>query len=82
MSTITIEVPEEAARAYEAASEAERHRIEEVLGERLCAMLSDRESSRPTLEERAEILSCLWGVWKNREDLPDFDEIRREWDRF
>jgi hypothetical protein len=82
MSTITIEVPEDAARAYEAAPNEERHRIEQGLGEHLRALLRDRDSSKMASAERSEILGRLWGIWKDRDDLPDFEEIRREWDRF
>ena len=30
---------------------------------------------------RQEVLSRLAGMWRNRTDLPDFDELRKEWDR-
>jgi len=33
-------------------------------------------------EGRKEILQQAKGMWKDRDDLPDFDEIRQEWDRF
>lgn len=33
-------------------------------------------------ERRKEILNRAAGMWKDREDLPDFEEIRKEWDRF
>lgn len=82
MSTITIEVPDDAARAYESAPAEERHRIERLLGEHLRQMLGGRDSARLTPEERAAVFKSLWGVWKDRDGLPDFAEIRREWDRF
>lgn len=30
---------------------------------------------------RRELLAAGRGLWKNRKDLPDFAELRREWDR-
>ncbi|MFA5905519.1 MAG: CopG family transcriptional regulator [Desulfobacula sp.] len=30
---------------------------------------------------RESVLRKAAGIWKNRTDLPDFDEIRSEWDR-
>jgi len=31
--------------------------------------------------DRKELLKQARGIWKDRTDLPDFDKIRREWDR-
>jgi Arc/MetJ-type ribon-helix-helix transcriptional regulator len=30
---------------------------------------------------RDEVLRRTSGLWKDRKDLPDFDAMRREWDR-
>lgn len=27
-------------------------------------------------------LERVWGIWKDRDDLPDFEALRREFDRF
>ena len=32
-------------------------------------------------ESRRELLQKAKGIWKNREDLPDFEKLRRELDR-
>ncbi len=35
--------------------------------------------------ERQKRLNRLWrtrGIWKDRDDLPDFEKLRAEWDRF
>jgi predicted DNA-binding protein len=32
-------------------------------------------------KRRAVILQETAGIWKNRNDLPDFEKIRSEWDR-
>ncbi len=31
--------------------------------------------------ERLRSLRTACGIWKNRDDLPDFTELRREWER-
>ena len=31
--------------------------------------------------ERRQMLRELAGIWNDREDVPDFTDIRREWDR-
>jgi metal-responsive CopG/Arc/MetJ family transcriptional regulator len=30
---------------------------------------------------REAILDKVAGIWKHRNDLPDFDKLRKEWDR-
>ena len=30
---------------------------------------------------RRQILNDVAGIWRDRDDLPDFSEIRQEWDR-
>lgn len=30
---------------------------------------------------REDILDKVAGIWKHRNDLPDFDKLRKEWDR-
>jgi hypothetical protein len=32
-------------------------------------------------EQRDTVLKAAAGLWKDRDDLPDFDAIRSEWDR-
>lgn len=32
--------------------------------------------------KRELVLREVAGIWKDRSDLPDFDAIRHEWDRF
>ncbi|TVQ22305.1 MAG: hypothetical protein EA383_15700 [Spirochaetaceae bacterium] len=36
---------------------------------------------KQTGNERAETLRDLADIWKDRDDLPDFTEIRSQWDR-
>lgn len=37
--------------------------------------------TRSTSRRRQEALRAAAGIWKNREDIPDFDAVRAEWDR-
>ena len=32
--------------------------------------------------DRRAMLEQAWGIWKDRDDLPDFQALRREFDRF
>ena len=36
----------------------------------------------PSLERRRERLRKAAGLWKDRDDLPDFEQLRSEWSRF
>ena len=33
-------------------------------------------------EDRLALMRKARGIWRDREDLPAFDELRREWNRF
>jgi hypothetical protein len=41
----------------------------------------DRFIDRSTAHCRELVLRETAGIWKNREDLPDFSDIRAQWDR-
>jgi hypothetical protein len=41
----------------------------------------DELISRYSDSRRQEILDKTAGIWKNRDDLPDFTGLRKEWDR-
>ena len=41
----------------------------------------DHFISRYSQSKRQYILDRTAGMWKDRGDLPDFDKLRREWDR-
>jgi hypothetical protein len=41
----------------------------------------DELISRYSASRRQEILDKTAGIWKNRDDLPDFTGLRKEWDR-
>jgi hypothetical protein len=36
---------------------------------------------RSTSQDRSAVLQQARGMWKDRDDLPDFEAMRREWDR-
>jgi hypothetical protein len=33
-------------------------------------------------EDRLALMQKARGIWRDREDLPSFDDLRREWNRF
>lgn len=48
----------------------------ELIREAIDRLIDQASSSRREL-----VLCEAAGIWKNRRDLPDFNEIRAEWDR-
>ena len=41
----------------------------------------DAYLDKQTSNERAKTLRDLAGIWKDRDDLPEFTELRSQWDR-
>ncbi len=41
----------------------------------------DRFIDRETSSSQLDLLRSARGLWKDRQDLPDADVLRREWDR-
>ncbi len=37
---------------------------------------------RSSVGDRVAILKVARGIWKDRTDLPDFERLRKEWDRY
>jgi hypothetical protein len=48
----------------------------ELIREALDTMIAKLDRSK-----RKAVLDRVAGMWKDREDLPDFDSVRRTWDR-
>lgn len=42
----------------------------------------DEYLAKHSKERRKKVLEKVAGIWKDRDDLPDFKELRKEWDRF
>lgn len=41
----------------------------------------DEYIAKFSAERRREVFERVAGMWKNRDDLPDFERMRKEWDR-
>jgi len=48
----------------------------ELIREAIDAFLAENAAA-----QRGDALKRLAGIWRNREDLPDFQRLRAEWDR-
>jgi predicted DNA-binding protein len=42
----------------------------------------DEYIAKHSEERRQEVIKRVAGMWKDRKDLPDFEKLRKEWDRF
>ena len=52
---------------------------DELLGEAVEKLIGEAEVKR---QKRLEKLRQARGMWKDRDDLPNFEKLRAEWDRF
>lgn len=59
-----------------AIAKAAGKRQSEVIREAVDGLIDSRGRGR-----REAVLREVAGMWKDRKDLPDFDELRRDWDR-
>ena len=63
---------------------AELAAIAEDLGKKQSELIReaiDQFLERENRLRRAEVLRETAGMWKGRDDLPDFERVRSEWDR-
>ncbi|MBI2190675.1 MAG: ribbon-helix-helix domain-containing protein [Planctomycetes bacterium] len=57
-------------------AEATGKKLSELIREAVDRLIEESSASR-----RATVLDRAAGLWKNRDDLPDFRAIRAEWNR-
>ena len=63
---------------------AELSAISKILGKKQSELIReavDRYIDQAGNKRRKTVLQEAAGIWKDRTDLPDFTEIRTEWDR-
>ena len=59
-------------------------RMADVTGKKQSELIReavDRYLDLATGHRRDKVLQAAGGLWKNRKDLPDFNAVRRSWDR-
>ena len=55
---------------------------DELLQEAVNKLIGEVGEAEVKRQERLESLRRARGIWKDRDDLPDFEKLRAEWDRF
>ena len=71
-----IYITENQRKKLAAIAEAEGKKQSQLIREAIDQLI-DHASS----EKRESVLQKVAGIWKDRTDIPDFNKIRREWDR-
>ncbi|MGI8642047.1 MAG: CopG family transcriptional regulator [Pyrinomonadaceae bacterium] len=55
---------------------------DELLQEAVSKLIAEVGEAETKRQKRLESLRRAKGIWKDRDDLPDFEKLRTEWDRF
>ncbi len=55
---------------------------DELLQEAVNKLIGEVDQTEAKLRKRLESLCRAKGIWKDRDDLPDFEKLRAEWNRF
>ena len=76
MTTATLTLTDEEARALAEAATQSGQSPEQLLREALHEVLD-----RHALARRRQLLEQGFGIWKDRDDLPSWPALRAEWDR-
>lgn len=82
MSTLQIQLTDQQREAIEVAARRRRMTPEQLLTEAAVNVAAEEEADEHQrfLEWREAMLK-VEGIWADRDDLPDFDDIRRSLDR-
>ena len=76
MTTAQITLSNSQSQAIQAVGQSQGKTQEEVLREAIEQFLTQHR-----MEHRLAALRQARGIWRDRQDLPDPTELRKEWDR-
>ena len=77
MTTAQVTLTESEAQAVQALSQSKGKTQEEILHDAIEQFLTQHK-----VENRLTALRQARGIWQGRQDLPDYIELRNEWNRF
>jgi predicted transcriptional regulator len=80
MPMTTINLTEENSEKLEAIARRTGKSRDELLNEAVEKLVDTPELQPASVDWKAALMQAA-GMWKDRDDLPDFEEIRRSWDR-
>ena len=82
MTTLQINLTNSQIDALHKLSEQTGKTEDELLQEAVAKFVSEVSEAESERQERLNRLRRARGIWKDRGDLPDFEKLRAEWDRF
>jgi predicted DNA-binding protein len=82
MTTTEINLTDSQANALHALARRTGKSEDDLLREAVDRFIGDVSETATSHQKRLESLRQAKGMWKDRQDLPDFEKLRREWDRF
>ena len=77
MTTAQVTLTESETEAIRALSQSKGKAQEEILHDAIEQFLAQHK-----VENRLTALRKARGIWHGRQDLPDYTELRKEWNRF
>ena len=77
MTTTQVSLTDSEAQAIASLSRSQGKTFDEIVREALVQFLARNEA-----EFRVEAMRPACGLWRDRHDLPDPAQLRKEWDRF
>ena len=82
MTTLQINLTSPQIDALHKLSEQTGKTEDELLQEAVAKFVSEVSEAEGERQERLNRLRRAKGIWKDRDDLPNFEKLRAEWDRF
>lgn len=82
MATAQINLTDTQADALHKLSEQTGKTEDELLQEAVNKLISEVSEAEANRQKRLNAMRRAKGIWKDRDDLPDFEKLRAEWDRF
>jgi hypothetical protein len=80
MSVLLVNLTETNSERADAAARRVGKSTDDLVNEAVERYLAELEDASPPADWKAALMQAA-GMWKDRTDLPDFDEIRRSMDR-
>lgn len=81
MTTAQINLTDSQADALHKLSEQTGKTEDELLREAVAKLVGEVGKAEAERQKRLKSLRLARGIWKDRDDLPDFEKLRAEWDR-
>lgn len=82
MTTTQINLTDSQADALQKIARRTGKSADELLQEAVNKLIGEVGEAEAERQKRLEKLRRARGIWKDRSDLPDFEKLRAEWDRF